>query len=276
MSFRLCWPPLFPTSILSSPFLSRVFPALCRGNPAGMPSLLLSSKILQHLGCASRGRGDEKRASEQEKKVVYCRRGERWDRWGGKWVVFSCSQPVLLMYTPKQPEAHSSQSQWLTWQSAWQPLCTLEIPLRLDSRPVLPRSPPSPPYPLPWRRPPLPTTQPSISHAKAHLAPQDQAFNFCQPVSLWCQWFWKHTPRHETGTRYAAENTAHLHSTFLNKNDRRGESSLCERSPLDWSKNEKWEEEQCRGADPHSAVLYWHSCTQTHVRTHYSFSLPNS
>lgn len=36
------WPPIFSTSI--PPFLSQVFHALCRGNPAGMLSLLLSSK----------------------------------------------------------------------------------------------------------------------------------------------------------------------------------------------------------------------------------------
>lgn len=41
-----------------------------------------------------------------------------------------------------------------------------------------------------WR-PPLPTSQPSISHANAHLAPPNQASHFCQAVSLYCQWFWK-------------------------------------------------------------------------------------
>jgi len=57
--------------------------------------------------------------------------------------------------------------------------------------PAVPCLPPSPPYPLPSWRPTYPTTQPSISHANACLAPQNQPFHFCQPVSLLCQWSWK-------------------------------------------------------------------------------------
>lgn len=54
--------------LLPFPLLSRVFPALCRGNPAGMLPLLLSSKVLQHLGCASWDRRREEGLRAREKK----------------------------------------------------------------------------------------------------------------------------------------------------------------------------------------------------------------
>lgn len=151
------------------------------------------------------------------------------------------------MYTPKQPEAHSSQSQWLTWQSAWQPLCTLETPLRLYSRPVLPCSLPSPPYPLPSWRPPLPTSHYPTLHLTCQSTfgtpgpslPYLPTSLTMMPIVLETNsapWNW-HTVRYR---KYCP-----LTLNFINKNDRRGESSLCERSPFGLiQKGEK--EEQCR------------------------------
>lgn len=115
---------------------------------------------------------------------------ERWNRLG-KRLVFSCWQSVLLKYTPKQPEAHSSRSQWLTWQSAWQPLCTPENPLLLYSRPVLSGPPTSPTHLLTTLHPPHPVSHPAVSHAKKHLATCNQTFSSCQVVLLRCQWFWE-------------------------------------------------------------------------------------
>lgn len=161
------------------------------------------------------------------------------------------------MYTPKQPEAHSSQSQWLTWQSAWQPLCTLETPLRLHSRPVLPCSLSSPPYPLPSWRPPLLATQTSISHAKADLALQDQNLPIYANLSPYdangfgnnsAPWNWHFTAHYR---KYCP-----LTHNFLTKNGSWGESSLFERSPQGWSKK-KW--------DMRNVGMFHilHSCTQT-------------
>lgn len=109
------------------------------------------------------------------------------------------------MYTPKQPEAHSSQSQWLTWQSAWQPLCTLETQLRLYSRPVLPCSTtipspslhgtpdfplPSPPSHMPrhiWH----PNTNASVSASQSY----DDANSFGNNSAPW-NWHAIHNRKH--------------------------------------------------------------------------------
>lgn len=66
VSFRPLATSLLP--LLSFPLLSQVFPALCRGNPAGMLSLLLCSKIPQHLGCASRGGSGGGGGGEEDEK----------------------------------------------------------------------------------------------------------------------------------------------------------------------------------------------------------------
>lgn len=119
-----------------------------RGVPAGMLPLL-SANVSQHLGCRPLmgERRQRKPKSKKNKKKEY-RKGKRLVQWGKKRAEFSCSQPVLLMYTPKQPEAHSSQSRWLIWQFIWQPLRTLKTALRLCFRPVLCCTPlPSPPHP---------------------------------------------------------------------------------------------------------------------------------
>lgn len=118
---------------------------------------------------------------------------------------FSCSQPFLLMCTPKQPEAHSSQSRQLTRQSTWQPVCMLETALRLCSCPVLPCSVPFPPYPLPSRRPTRSSVQPFISHANACLALWNQAFRFCQPLSLSLPMVLETSIQCEIGSPYATE-----------------------------------------------------------------------
>lgn len=160
------------------------------------------------------------------------------------------------MYTPKQPEAHSSQSQWLTWQSTWQRLCTLETPLRLYSRPVLPCSTTSPPYPFmasptsPYPALHLtcqgtfgtPAPKPSISASQSPM----------MPTVL------ETTPHHETGTPYANRKCCTLTLNFLNKNKRQGQSSLYKRSPLDWSKKVRNERQNhvLLGTDTLSAVLY--------------------
>lgn len=66
--------------LLSLPLLSQVFHALCRGNPAGMLSLLLSSKIQQHLGCTSHGMQTKRKPKSERKKS--CGRSKRLDRRG--------------------------------------------------------------------------------------------------------------------------------------------------------------------------------------------------
>lgn len=87
------------------------------------------------------------------------------------------------------------------------------------------------------------------------------------------------TPYCETGTPYATEKYCPLTLNFLNKNDGRGQSSLCERSPLDWSKSEKLEKyEQCRvqtHIHQHCISTVAHEHTFGHTE-HYSFSLQNS
>lgn len=173
-----------------------------------------------------------------------------------KWVVFSCSQPVLLMYTPKQPEAHSNESQWLTWQSAWQPLCTLETPLRLYSRPVLPCSTtipslslhgiphfplPSPPSHMPrhiWH----PSTKPSISASQSHC----DANSFGNSSTPW-NWHTIHNRKH-----------CPLKLNFLNKNEAR---RILVQREISIGVIQKMRSERGRNnvllvADTHSAALY--------------------
>lgn len=158
----------------SFPFLSRIFPTLCRTTLW----VCCWSSWSQFYGTQwARGK-----SSADAKDLI---------NMGEISYVFMFAVAVLLMYTPKQPEAHSSLPLWLTWQSAWQSLRTQENLLRLHSHPVLPCSAPSPPYPLPSWRATLSTTQPSISHASACLAHRNQAYSFCQAVSLSCQRFWK-------------------------------------------------------------------------------------
>lgn len=170
------------------------------------------------------------------------------------------------MYTPKQPEAHSSQSQWLTWQSAWQPLCTLETALRLipalscrahyHPLPILYlHGVPHFPLPNPLSHMPKhiwhPRTKPSISANQSHY----DANGFGNKSAPW-NW---HTMR---SRKYCP-----LTLNFLNKNDRRGESSLCEWSPLDWSKYEKREwEGQCR---VQTHIQYYCNSTAAHKHTKY-------
>lgn len=75
-----CWPLLVSTSIIFYLFfvLSRAIPTLCHGNPAGILSLLVSSKILCHLGCGSHGGKETKREpigiEEKEKLCWICKK----------------------------------------------------------------------------------------------------------------------------------------------------------------------------------------------------------
>lgn len=95
------------------------------------------------------------------------------------------------------------------------------------------------PHPISSCPPQTPSTQPPISHAKAHLALQDQAFHSRSQ---------SHYDANSFGNNSAQWNWHTIHSkkkphcpltlSFRNKNDRQGESFLYVRSPLDWSKKE--------------------------------------
>lgn len=154
-----------------------------RGVPAGMSPLLLSANVPQHLGCRPLIGKDQKeslRARRTRKRSV--RKGKRLVRWGEKmsWVFMFTACPfdvhTKTTWGPQQPVPVANTTVHLAATlHAWD--CA---PPLFPPRPML-RSAAVPSLSL------LPTSQPSISHAKAHLAPPDQTLHSCQPVSWQCQ-----------------------------------------------------------------------------------------
>lgn len=173
-----------------------------------MLSLLLSSKILQHLGCASRGR-KTKRA--REKSNV----GEAKDGMdGGK---MSC----VFMFAACPFDVHTKT----TW-GPQQPIPVANMTVGLaatmhawDSTPPL-----FPPCPAVLTTIPSQSStfmaSPTSLYPTLHLTCQSTfgtpgpSLPFLPTSLTTMPMVLETTPHHEIGTPYATENTGHFHSTF--------------------------------------------------------------